>query len=119
MLVHGGVFGEENQILDDFCTYDIGIRTWIQCKQPKDNRDVKIGPRAYHSMVCYVNTSQYPTSHYPNSDQILSSRLVWLPPVAHESQPFVDTGYNKHQGFYLFGGVDSNDKKPSKDLFFI
>jgi len=40
----------------------LGIRMWIQCKQPKFNRHVKIEARAMHSMVCYLNKSQYPSS---------------------------------------------------------
>lgn len=90
MFIYGGIFGEENEILSDYCAYDIGIRTWIQIKQPKTNKDAVLGPRVYHTMDVYVNKSQYPNTHFSNSESILSSRLLWLPPIVSDSTSYVD-----------------------------
>lgn len=32
LIVYGGVYGEDNEMLDDFCSFDIEARLWVRVK---------------------------------------------------------------------------------------
>lgn len=51
LMVFGGIYGEENKVLDDFAAYDITLNLWINIKQPKANVKNFIGPLSYHSLT--------------------------------------------------------------------
>lgn len=39
-MIHGGLYGEGNEILNDFACYDIALGMWIRIKVPKADRAV-------------------------------------------------------------------------------
>lgn len=52
-VVHGGLYGEDNRVLEDFALYDIALGMWVRFKQPKKSKEQNglIGPRCYHTMT--------------------------------------------------------------------
>ena len=50
MVVYGGIFGEENRVIDDIAFFDLEVREWTRIKLTKSSRSV-IGPIAYFTMT--------------------------------------------------------------------
>lgn len=69
MLIYGGVYGEDNRVLDDMVMFDMQSRSWAKIKQLKANTTV-IGALAYHSMTSAFEKGL--------SLPVLDSKLLWI-----------------------------------------
>ena len=69
MVVYGGIFGEENRVIDDIALFDMITRQWTRIKISKSSRSI-IGPLAYFSMT-HVCERKIPISSF-------ESRLMWI-----------------------------------------
>lgn len=69
LIVYGGIYGEDNEILDDFSGFDVDARMWIRVKA-RYNSKKEIGPLAYHAMTTVLE----PGTPYGTSE----SRFMWL-----------------------------------------
>jgi len=101
LIVHGGIYGEDNKMLDDMNLYDFGLKMWIDYKQPKSNRAVKLGVRAMHTMT-YIGD---PTI----SPDVRWTRLQWVtypPQECEQSSNLLSIG----AALYVFGGIDPSKK---------
>ena len=104
LVVQGGLYCEDNRVLDDFALYDIALGMWIEFKQPKLNRAAHfLGPRSYHSMTSVQD---------PNiSLGTRNSRLMWLYEPHHlaegggESRQKRRQTFFKTSGLFVFGGL--------------
>lgn len=65
LIVYGGIYGEDNKILDDFAAFDIDLKLWIKVKARYydatknisnglsilENSKKQMGPLMYHAMT--------------------------------------------------------------------
>ena len=110
LLIHGGLYGEDNRVLSDFAMFDIALGRWIKCKQPKRLRgNDGLGPRCMHTMTVVQE---------PNvSFRKRNSRIMWLYDPAsliqleHEEQQGEESvaiakrPMLKYSGIFVFGGL--------------
>jgi hypothetical protein len=69
-IVHGGIYGEDNRILEDFAMYDFTMGMWGIFKQSKKNKEkCIIGPRFCHTMTSVVD--------YAIDIKKRNSRIMW------------------------------------------
>ena len=58
MVVYGGIYGEENRVIDDLALFDMHSKQWARLKLSKTSPST-IGPIAYHTMTA-VNEKGIP-----------------------------------------------------------
>lgn len=105
LVVHGGLYGEDNRALDDFALYDIAMGMWIRFKEPKRSRQRNtIGARCFHTMTAVQEIRV--------SYQKRNTRVMWLYKPeelmeldANHRSKLRAQPYFKNSGIFLFGGL--------------
>ena len=70
MLVYGGIYGEDNKVLDDMCMFDMISKSWAKIKLNKSSHNNCIGQLTYHTMTTCFELG-IPKNTY-------ESRLMWI-----------------------------------------
>ena len=102
LLVHGGINGEEKEILSDFALYDLERHMWMQVHEHRLTPKRSVGYRFMHTMTSFL---------LPLIEEHKWSRSLWMQKVKH-----VKTILNA--GFFMFGGKFKN-KEVTNELWYI
>ena len=51
MLVYGGYYSENKEVLWDFGLYDLEKQLWVGVSQPWENKHIKLPERYMHTMT--------------------------------------------------------------------
>jgi hypothetical protein len=131
-VIHGGINGEENQMIADtnkeareFACFDFQTCSWMKIRQahtevedqPSKPIHLAMGLLAYHSM-----TPVWEPTLSRNYHGTFYSRFMWVKQPNEimnnkDKQPEGSKNAIKHQGLYVFGGLDRNREATSNALY--